>query len=115
MIHLKKQSLNEITVTLKERQTLENPFFLFVFTHEQTENQYSVILEDTSSFSYRANTFFLTLPDDLDIIDEGDFKYQIFEQTDEDNLDPDEADNLLEQGKMRLKATPSEEYFYSPN
>ena len=115
MIHLKKQSLNEVTVTLKERQTLENPIFLFVFTHEQTENQFAVILEDTSSFSYRANTFFLTLPDDLDITDEGDFKYQIFEQTDPLNLDPDEADNLLEIGKMRMEATETEEFFYSPN
>jgi len=106
MILLQTATANNITVTLKEKQTLETPYFLFVFNYEADDTiQYAIILSDLSSYTYRYNMFTLNLPTDIDIKTAGDYEYRIFEQTSDSNIDPDLADNLLETGKMRLKET----------
>ena len=115
MIHLEKNSTKDISVTLKEKQTLDSPFFLFEFIHEATETNYTVILDDVSSYTYRSNEFSCTLPTDVDIQEEGDFIYNIYEQEDNVNLDVDNTTSLLETGKMRVKTEDTSEHFYTPN
>ena len=120
MILLEQSKANDIVVTLKEKQTLENPYFLFVFTFEADDSiQYAVILSDLSSYTYRYNEFTLTLPTDIDMVEVGQYEYSIYEQTSAVNIDPDLADNELEIGKMLLKETATTitettENFYTP-
>lgn len=111
-IRLSKNAANVITVTLKERQTLDNPYWLFVFYHEtDLETPYAVILTDSSLYTSRYNQFTLTLPTDLNLTLEGQYHYYIYEQNSAVNTDPDNATTLCEQGLAELIPTPTTEYF----
>lgn len=100
---------NEIICTLTERQTLNNPHFLFIFRNEQSKIIAACIAEDSSEFTERYNKFIIiekTSPDNLNgevrLKDTGFYDYDIYEQNSAANLDPALADNFLETGKMKV-------------
>ena len=102
-----------MVLTLKELQTLDNPYWLFVFYNEENLLNYdSIILSDLSNYKERFNEFQLTLPTDLDL-SQGDYIYKVYEQTSDSNLDPELADNLCETGKALVIGTGATEYFYN--
>lgn len=102
-----------MVLTLKELQTLDNPYWLFVFYNEENLLNYdSIILTDLSNYKPRFNEFQLTLPTDLDL-EQGDYIYEVYEQTSNSNLDPTLADNLCETGKALVLGTTATEYFYN--
>ena len=104
-----------MVLTLKELQTLDNPYWLFVFYNEENLLNYdSIILSDLSNYKERFNEFQLTLPTDLDL-SQGDYIYKVYEQTSDSNLDPELADNLCETGKALVIGTGATEYFYNVN
>jgi len=108
MIHLNKGTATDFVVTLKEKQTLVNPYFLFYFINNTSKLKYYCIIADTSNFKNRFNKFTFTEGTDVPLLGElilgesGYYNYFIYEQTSATNLDPSSATNLVEQGKMRL-------------
>lgn len=113
MLKINQAQSNQIVVTLTEKQTLSNPYFLFVFTHEQTNNNSAVILSDTSLYTRRYNEFTFIEGTDLNLIS-GDYEYNVYEQTSDSNLNPALADNLLETGKARVLGDVETENYYTP-
>jgi len=108
MIHLNKSASTEFAVTLKEKTTLANPYYLFHFENDTSNANYYCIISDTSTQKQRYNLFTFTegadvpLTGELILTNSGYYNYYIYEQDNNTNLDPDNATGLVEQGKMRL-------------
>ena len=111
MFIITRNTTNEIICTLTEKQTLVDPYFLFVFTHDETKSQTACIAPDSSSYIERYNKFFIeenAAPDNLNaeitLGTPSEYTYCIYEQSSSTNLDPALAENLLETGKARVIA-----------
>jgi len=110
MIQIQKGSVNNIALTLTEKSTLTNPIYLFVFQSDETRDLYKFIAADTSSHTDRYNLFAITEtdtnPDNLDGEIElplvGFYKYTIYEQEDNENLDQSLATGVVEVGKVQV-------------
>ena len=115
MIQLIQGHDTDVVVTLTEKTTLTNPFYLFVFTHETTKSVISFVLPctvDMSLFPSRYNefTFYASHFATAEI---GKYTYQVFEQDNLINLIITGL-NEVENGKMDLnKATVFEFKQYS--
>jgi hypothetical protein len=113
MIYLTKGQTNSIILTLKEKQTLASPNYLFVFTHRGSNIVRSFVLlqaanisahkERYDEFSIVTNTYF-------DTYDSGEWEYEIYEQTSSTNTDPTLATSKIETGIMRLNDATSFAY-----
>jgi hypothetical protein len=93
----------EIILTLTEKVTLTDPYYLFVFTHIETNEAVKFILsvaDDNSEFQYRFNSFTIDVSDLFDTV--GFWEYKVYEQTSDTNEDESLTTTLLEQGKMKL-------------
>lgn len=90
-------------VTLNESKTLENPYYLFIFTNVTTKDKIKTIVNsasDTSAYPERINIF----PISVSIFANaktGQWSYDVYEQESSTNLDPSGL-NLVECGKMLL-------------
>ncbi len=105
MIYLVKGQTNQIVLTLKEKQTLASPNYLFRFVHRglNTEVKFVVLNNaDTSSYKDRFNQFSIVTNTHFANKDSGEWEYYIYEQTSTTNTDPALATGLLETGIMRL-------------
>jgi hypothetical protein len=105
MIHLTKNSSSEIVLTLKEKQTLSTPNYLFWFKSRGTNQVVAFVVlnaADTSGFKDRFNEFTIVVNTYFENSPEGDWEYKIYEQASTSNTNPALATNLLEVGIMRL-------------
>jgi len=105
MVYLTKGVTSEIILTLKEKQTLSSPNYLFVFTHRGSNVAVKFVLlnnQDTSLHKERFNQFSLVTNTYFANYDSGEWGYQIYEQTSSSNVNPANATSLLETGIMRL-------------
>lgn len=99
------QAGEKVVVTLTELQTLNEPYFLFIFTHVLTKAVVNLIKayeEDESDYPERYNQFdintsvvFLNQPP-------GEWHYRVYEQVSSTNEDPALTAGLLENGKLIL-------------
>lgn len=100
-------------LTLSEKVTISNPYFLFSVTHRQTMRVYNFILTDVSTFKERYNKFSI---DESDYnFYEGEYMYEVYAQTSSTNLDPSLANELVEEGILKVQLVVSPETFYTPN
>ena len=60
MIKFTKSSVNNVIVTLTENSTVSNPYYLFMFTNQQTNVDYYFIATDISIYKDRYNSFMVT-------------------------------------------------------
>ena len=105
MIHFTKNTSSEIVVTLKEKQTLTTPNYLFYFKSRGTNQIVAFVVlnaADTSGYKDRFNEFTIVVNTYFEDSPEGDWEYEIYEQTSTSNINPSLATNLLEVGIMRL-------------
>jgi hypothetical protein len=105
MVYLTKGATSQIILTLKEKQTLSAPNYLFVFTHRGSNVEVKFVLlnnQDTSAYKDRFNQFSLVTNTYFANYDSGEWEYEIYEQTSTTNTDPTLATGLLETGIMRL-------------
>lgn len=110
MIYLTKGATSEIILTLKEKQTLTSPNYLFVFTHRGSNVEVKFVLlnaTDTSAHKDRFNQFSLVTNTYFENYDSGEWEYEIYEQTSTSNTNPSLATGLLETGIMRLNEATS--------
>jgi hypothetical protein len=105
MVYLTKGATSQIILTLKEKQTLSAPNYLFVFTHRGSNVEVKFVLlnnQDTSAYKDRFNQFSIVTNTYFANYDSGEWEYEIYEQTSTTNTDPTLATGLLETGIMRL-------------
>jgi hypothetical protein len=94
--------------------------FLFVFALEQSQGEDSYVykrqFENVSTSTIRYDEFILNEPADIDFQFEGDYSYKIYQMPNAESTDETEGE-LLEQGKMRLKAVAetAPTFIFRPN
>tara|TARA_R110000868_G_scaffold140916_5_gene356941 strand:+ start:1175 stop:1582 length:408 start_codon:yes stop_codon:yes gene_type:complete len=110
-----------IIFTLKEKQTLTNPYFLFElrFRGDGTTVK-TFVASDSSTYTDRYNQFLVTEVNDgseiltsgtVNLQNVGEWHYRIFEQTSSSNLDVVNATSEIENGIIKvLTGTSSTSY-----
>ena len=108
MIRLTKGQTQNIILTLTEKQLLTNPNYLFVFTNRSANTEVKFIRlnnTDISQYKDRYNEFSIVTNTNFSTALNGQYDYDIYEQTSTSNLNPAGL-NLLESGIMELVGTP---------
>lgn len=114
MLQFKQDDTAAVMIlTLTELVTINTPFYLFVFTHVTTKDVVAFVkaeADDESDYPDRYNQFTI----DASVVfagkQIGEWHYKIYEQSNADNLDPDNATGLLEEGKLLLDRATAFEY-----
>jgi hypothetical protein len=107
MIHLTKSETNTIVMTLTEKQLLTNPNYLFVFTNRSSNNVIKFVVlnaSDTSLYKDRYNEFSIVTNTNFSSALEGQYTYDVYEQTSTSNLNITGL-NKLETGIMWLSGS----------
>jgi hypothetical protein len=110
MIHLTKGQTETVYLTLKEKQTLAAPNFLFRFVHRATNAEVKFVKlnnTDVSQYKDRYDQFSIAVNSHFANSESGQWDYYIYEQTSTSNVNPDQATGLLEQGIMQLNDSTS--------
>lgn len=112
MIVINRGQANTVILSLKEKQTLDSPVFLFVFKNELNRQTKKFIAADISSYADRYNQFTITESDSESVLigtvqlkPTGFWKYWVYEQVSTTNLEPSQATTELESGKVKVKGT----------
>lgn len=95
----------DLILTLTENVTLEEPNYLFVFTHVLTKDVVAFVkleTDDLSNYPQRYNEFAIDPAVLFAGFQPGVWDYQVFEQASAVNLDPTQAGGLLENGQLLL-------------
>ena len=112
MILLNKNSTAKVVLTLSELVTIDAPaYFLFEVISDDTKVSTFFTAEDISTNACRYNEFDITLTGGvtdatiglIDLELNGYYKYQIYQQADQFNLDPNQASGIIEYGKVYVK------------
>jgi hypothetical protein len=74
---------------------------LFSLTHRLTNTAYNFILTDISAFTERYNEFPITEGTTV-TLDAGEYEYKIYAQSSPSNLDPALANELVEEGIVKV-------------
>ena len=101
MLQINKAETKTWYLTLTEKTTVSNPTYLFSLTHRLTNVAYNFILNDTSSYVERYNAFELTEGTTV-TLDAGEYIYKIYAQTSPTNVNPDLANELVEEGMVKV-------------
>jgi hypothetical protein len=115
MIRLTKGQTQNIILTLTEKQLLTNPNYLFVFTNRSANTEVKFVRlnnTDISQYKDRYNEFSIVTNTNFSTSLNGQYDYEVYEQTSTSNLNPSGL-NLLESGIMELVGTPFEFTEYS--
>ena len=107
MIHLTKGETNTIVMTLTEKQLLTNPNYLFVFTNRSSNNLVKFVVlnaSDISLYKDRYNEFNIVTNTNFSSALEGQYTYEVYEQTSTTNLNITGL-NKLETGIMWLSGS----------
>jgi len=108
MIRLTKGATQNIILTLTEKELLTNPNYLFVFTNRSANTEVKFVRlnnTDISQYKDRYNEFSIVTNTNFSTALNGQYDYDIYEQTSTSNLNPAGL-NLLESGIMELVGTP---------
>ena len=101
MLQINKAETKTWYLTLTEKTTVSNPTYLFSLTHRLTNVSYNFILTDTSSYTERYNAFELTEGTTV-TLDAGEYIYKIYAQTSPTNVNPELANELVEEGMVKV-------------
>ena len=123
MIQITKGIANTVVLTLKEKTTLTNPKYLFVFKNDQSNVDSKFIADDISTYPDRYNKFVVTektsspnpLTGEVTLSLDGFYTYTIYEQTSSTNLNPANATGIVETGKVQVFETATADHTYSPD
>jgi hypothetical protein len=113
MIRITKGTSQSVYLTLTEKTTLTNPYFLFEFISNDTGNKTYVTCNDFSDNTERFNRF--TFSSSLGVgataggfdLDGGTYDYQIWETQYANNLIVGSATGIVEIGLMQVVGTLS--------
>lgn len=113
MLVINKNTNNTLIVTLQEKVTLSNPYYLFVFTNDATDISVVFLQSNTSTQKERYDQFLITERSTslnassgiIEFLPLGSWTYEIYEQSSSSNLNPVNAGALLETGKAKVVGT----------
>ena len=111
MLQIQRSQSSTLIVTVTELQTLTAPYWLFEFTHEQSFETVTCILDNISTGVARYDEFVIIDEVDLTFPYAGYYTYRIWEQESDSNLDPIQAENLCEEGRaivLEIDVAPNE-------
>lgn len=121
MIHLIDGQTNTVILTLAEKATLTDPFYLFVFTYPATGDTKTFTAADISGNTRRYNEFEFTLSATEDLTDGtvelkpgGYWEYTAYEMEVEGNLDVAQTTSIVETGKVLVTTTVTPPNEYDP-
>lgn len=100
-------------LTLTEKVTISNPKFLFSVTHRQTMKEYNFLLTDISAYTDRYNKF--SVNENTYNFFEGEYMYNVYAQTSSVNVNPALANELVEEGILKVQLVEAAEVFYTPS
>lgn len=106
MLVLEKLTSKSWYLTLSEKVTISNPYFLFVFTNRTTSVETAIILTDVSTHTERYNQFDVTEGSTF-TLDAGEYEYQVYAQTSSTNTNPSLSNELVESGVLKVVFTPT--------
>jgi len=107
MIYINKNSANTTVLTLTEKVSINNPYFLFTLTSKEGNEEVSFISQDISSATTRYNKFILTESGSTSVNltqgifhleNTGWFTYKVREQASSSNITPSLSGNIVEEG-----------------
>jgi hypothetical protein len=101
MLHINKAESKNWYLTLTEKTTISNPYYLFSLKHRLTAVEYNFLLTDTSSYKERYNKFEITEGATV-TLDAGEYLYRIYAQTSSVNTNPELANELVEEGIVKV-------------
>jgi hypothetical protein len=110
MLKLVKGTTATIYVTLKEKQTILDANFLFVFQSRTTNEKVKFVLvnsADQSLYQDRYNEFDIVVNTYFSSKEEGWYTYKVYEQASSSNVDESLAGSVVETGLMFLADTDS--------
>lgn len=112
MLQIDKAESKDWILTLTEKVTISPVYFLFSFTHRLSNSTTNLLLTDTSSYTDRYNKFAVTEGTTF-TLDAGEYMYKVYAQTSPSNTNPDSADELVEQGILKVDFTPAAQTQYT--
>lgn len=107
MILIEKNSSNRVALTLNEKRTLDNPFYIFRFQEMQTEVYTIFYAVNTSVNKDRYDLFNIIenpIADHLNgtvTLTIGEYTYEVYESV-TISLDPDDWTSLVENGRVTV-------------
>lgn len=113
-----------LLMTLREKQTLTNPTFLFRFINEASKNEKVFIAADSSLYPLRYNKFLITetssnenLTSGVVTLETGIYYYEAYEQTSTTNLVWQNVDNPkpLEVGLAKVTGSETVTFTHTIN
>jgi len=114
MLQIDKGETKNWYLTLTEKVTISPVYFLFSFTHRLTNTITNVILTDISSYTDRYNKFLVTEGTTFTIYS-GEYDYKVYAQTSSNNTNPDNANELVEEGILKVNEQEQPEVYYTPS
>jgi len=113
MLQIDKAETKDWILTLTEKVTISPAYFLFSFTHRLTNTTTNKILTDSSSYTERYNKFSVTEGTTF-TLDAGEYLYKVYAQTSPSNTNPALANELVEQGLLKVNIVYSNPEEYTP-
>ena len=104
MLIVYKAQANLITVTATELATEQDPIFLFEFTHHQSDEQLSAVLQNESLSPQRYDEFVIDEGVNITFPYTGDYTYRIKEQ---------QTGVILEVGRLVVKEAKAPDNVYN--
>lgn len=106
MVIITKGQSNTLIVTVTEKVTITNPFFLIHFKDMITSHETSFIITNTSTHTERYDEFTFTEGSNTaKTLNVGEYVYTIYAQTSNSNTDIDNADEEVERGIAMVRHT----------
>jgi len=105
MIKLTKGNTETLILTLKEKQTILDANFLFVFQSRTTNDKVKFVIvnsADQSLYQDRYNQFSLVVNTYFANVEEGWYTYKVYEQASTTNTNEANAGAIVETGLMFL-------------
>jgi len=99
---------NQVDVTLTERVTISDPFFLLWLEHKATKTVTKSFVVDISVYQNRYNRFNIELD-----LEEGEYLYRFYQKATNANEDTD-GERVLEIGELRVIKNEAETTYYTP-
>ena len=101
MLVVTRGALNDIVVTLTEKVTIANPYYLLVIKGKSNQALIKKVLSDVSTYPTKYNEFIFTEPTDITIPYAGDYTYTFYQVATNTTTIPSDA-NILETGILRV-------------
>lgn len=114
MLVIEKGESKSWYLTLSEKTTISNPYYLFNLTHLLTDQVVNVILTDISTHKERYNQFAVVEGTTFTLLT-GEYQYKVYAQTSSTNTNPSLANELVETGLLKCQADEQPEVFYTPS